>query len=461
MDEKGFLIGLLQNTKRIMTAKHYNQGRVVGVKQDGSREFITLIAAISASGNAVTPTLIYKGASHDLQDTWLENYDHSQDKANFAATEKGWTNEDCGLSWLVRVFGKETTTTHWRLLIVDGHSSHVNKRFIEWCDKNRIILAILPPHSTHRLQPLDVGVFSPLSKAYSTALNAYTWNTLGYTHMTKRDFWPVFRNAWKTAVTEVNIKNAFEATGIHPFNPNRVLDKLKNKPESDDNDWATLATSHEKPIMTELYEIRNFRRNNPIQTPRKAWLTESLDSALFRLNIQQHDNSRLHNAIVREVKKRKRGKPIGMPNICPPDQQGQAQVYTPSKTSLAFNRLRELEDNKRQELIDKEVAKAERAAIAIEKEYALEQRKKEKVERQAKKAEEAAIKRQFQEDRKLQKTAEKLAREQEKAQKKRSNPLAARKPQKSVVHEVPEVLVAKVVVGRGGRVCKKPARYRN
>jgi hypothetical protein len=60
-----------------------------------------------------------------------------------------------------------------RVLIVDGHSSHLNMRFIEECDRNRIILAILPPYSTHRLQPLDVGIFAPLAQRYSEALNDY------------------------------------------------------------------------------------------------------------------------------------------------------------------------------------------------------------------------------------------------------------------------------------------------
>ncbi len=60
-----------------------------------------------------------------------------------------------------------------RLLLVDGHSSHVNLRFVNYCDKHRILLVILPPHSTHRLQPLDVGIFSPAySKDIAIAISA-------------------------------------------------------------------------------------------------------------------------------------------------------------------------------------------------------------------------------------------------------------------------------------------------
>jgi hypothetical protein len=45
--------------------------------------------------------------------------------------------------------------------------------FIEYCDDNKILLAIYPPHSTHTLQPLDIGMFKPLSTAYSAALADY------------------------------------------------------------------------------------------------------------------------------------------------------------------------------------------------------------------------------------------------------------------------------------------------
>ena len=49
----------------------------------------------------------------------------------------------------------------WRILILDGHYSHVIE-FMDYCETNQIALYCLPPHSTHILQPLDVGLFLPL-----------------------------------------------------------------------------------------------------------------------------------------------------------------------------------------------------------------------------------------------------------------------------------------------------------
>ncbi|RPA96297.1 hypothetical protein L873DRAFT_1925421 [Choiromyces venosus 120613-1] len=48
-----------------------------------------------------------------------------------------------------------------RLLLFDGHSSHINAAFLEFCVSHNIIPYCLPPHTTHRLQPLDVSVFGP------------------------------------------------------------------------------------------------------------------------------------------------------------------------------------------------------------------------------------------------------------------------------------------------------------
>jgi DDE superfamily endonuclease len=60
--------------------------------------------------------------------------------------------------------------------------------FISLADSLQILILVLPPHTTHRLQPLDVGLFSPLAKAYSKRLNAYTNGGLGWVLMAKRLF---------------------------------------------------------------------------------------------------------------------------------------------------------------------------------------------------------------------------------------------------------------------------------
>jgi hypothetical protein len=109
----------------------------------------------------ISPALIYQSESGALMDTWLDNYDSQDLTPYFAISEKGWSNENIGMHWLQHVFDRYTKSIadlYRYCLIVDNHNSHVNMRFINYCDQNRILLAILSPHLTHRLQSLNIGL---------------------------------------------------------------------------------------------------------------------------------------------------------------------------------------------------------------------------------------------------------------------------------------------------------------
>jgi hypothetical protein len=68
-DEKGFLMGLGQTLKQIMTLTALKSGRVTKSKQDGSHEFISILVYVSAIGKAIPPLLLYCGELGDLLDT--------------------------------------------------------------------------------------------------------------------------------------------------------------------------------------------------------------------------------------------------------------------------------------------------------------------------------------------------------------------------------------------------------
>ena len=44
-----------------------------------------------------------------MPDTWLEDFDHSRDKAYFTVSTNGWTNDEIGLEWL-KIFNRHTKT---------------------------------------------------------------------------------------------------------------------------------------------------------------------------------------------------------------------------------------------------------------------------------------------------------------------------------------------------------------
>jgi len=71
---------------------------------------------------------------------------------------------------LFEPFTREKAQGKTRLLVCDGHESHISAKFVAHCIKHNICLFLLLPHSSHLLQPLDVGVFAPLKTALSAEL---------------------------------------------------------------------------------------------------------------------------------------------------------------------------------------------------------------------------------------------------------------------------------------------------
>lgn len=98
--------------------------------------------------------------------------------------------------------------------------------FIDYCDAHRILLAVLPPHSSHRLQPLDVAVFGPLATAYGQELDEFLHRSQALLDLQKSDFIRLFWAAYTSAFTSNNILSSFAATGVHPRNAEAVLKRL-------------------------------------------------------------------------------------------------------------------------------------------------------------------------------------------------------------------------------------------
>ena len=229
MDEKGFAVGRTNKQRRILPkdiAEKSKKSGVPAARMDGSREWVTVVGCICGDGTALSPALIFKGAA--VGSNWLADL---TDSAKFWATTSvnGWTTSDIGLKWLTEVFDPETRHKDFnrrRLLIMDGHASHVNFKFLKACDERRISVLIFPPHSTHRLQPLDVGILSPLSTAYTTVFEQRWGAGEGRVNVDKAMFFSIFSDAWDRSVTEQNIKHAWAKSGILPLDRNVVLNEV-------------------------------------------------------------------------------------------------------------------------------------------------------------------------------------------------------------------------------------------
>jgi hypothetical protein len=168
MDEKGFMIGVIGKTKRVFNKVLYKQRRYKQPSHDANREWVTVIGTICADGTYLPPAVIYPAASKKVQASWVHDIDPETHDIRFSVSPSGWTNDDLGVAWLQQVFEPATqgkARRKYRLLILDGHGSHVTRQFINYCDLHRILVLVYPPHATHTLQPLDVSCFKPLSSS--------------------------------------------------------------------------------------------------------------------------------------------------------------------------------------------------------------------------------------------------------------------------------------------------------
>jgi hypothetical protein len=192
--------------------------------QPGSREWVTTIECINTRGWSVPTCIIFKGKVH------IEGWYAEQaipGNWHIKTSPNGWTSDEIGLYWLQHVFIPATnncTVGRYRLLVLDGHGSHLTPQFDKICEENDIIPICMPAHSSHLLQPLDVGCFGPLKRAYQRLTEERS--RLGIRYIEKLDFLNAYPSAHNTTFTSQNIQNGFAAAGIVPFNPKRVLDKL-------------------------------------------------------------------------------------------------------------------------------------------------------------------------------------------------------------------------------------------
>ena len=182
--------------------------------------------------NLPPPSIIYQTDFENLQNIWLDEFD-SKEHDCFTSSLTGWINEDLSLSWLTNVFDraikeKARFERKYRLLFIDEHNSHVNMKFLDWCDKHKILIAVYSSHSTHRLQPLNVSLFSSLINFYSQNVSDWMHKIQRYSNIIKRDFFELFWSAFHRAFTPKNILSEWEKIDLQPLNSARVLDQIKS-----------------------------------------------------------------------------------------------------------------------------------------------------------------------------------------------------------------------------------------
>lgn len=218
-DEKGFIIGLCGRYIIYVRPERANPGKL---PSSGNRQSITDGETISAAGKSLPPYIITKGKIHTVS-----KFEYIQKGilpgASFANAPEGVMYSVLSIDYLKNHFeplsrqfmrtAMESGGSDHRLLLWDNHTSHTTLECRYFGVEKLIHLATYPGHQTHKLQPLDVGIFSPLAHAYRILLEKWTRKVKDST-MSQAEFFLLLHRAREVALTESNIQSAFKATGM-------------------------------------------------------------------------------------------------------------------------------------------------------------------------------------------------------------------------------------------------------
>jgi hypothetical protein len=116
--------------------------------------------------------------------------------------------------------------SNWRLLIMDNHRSHDSDEFRRLAFANRVQPYYLPNNTSHELQPLDVGCFSPLKTKYRQQIEDLAILDISAAR-SKRRFVRAYEEASKETFTKEIIRNSFRHSSIWPLRPEYVIQRLK------------------------------------------------------------------------------------------------------------------------------------------------------------------------------------------------------------------------------------------
>lgn len=143
------------------------------------------------------------------------------------------------------------------LMLLDNHDSHILNTSLNLAKNNGIVLLTFPPHTSHKLQPLDRTVYGPFKTYYNTSATEWLLTHPGRP-ISVYDIAELVGKGYPLAFTSSNICNGFKVSGIVPLNENIFSDDeylcsyVTDRPLEDTEVFTNCAQmSHDVTITTD------------------------------------------------------------------------------------------------------------------------------------------------------------------------------------------------------------------
>ncbi|KAL8410358.1 hypothetical protein RB594_005260 [Gaeumannomyces avenae] len=288
-DEMGIRIGCRDGRIKVVSLSKKKNTRPE-VTDPANRESLTLIGCGNAAGDSLPPFCILSAGPYFH---WADS--DLDERTAFVKSETGFSNSNIMMAFM-RWFNQHSWASHadvvkqgspsledwfgygpttefkflletfdqndmreggvyesegrpkiWRWLLLDGFAGHLGIEVIDYCQRFDIQLNILPSHSTHRMQPMDVGVFTHFKRAHQNVL--FDAVERGEISFSRSDFMEALgvnccpaitlipvqsadridrdQPLWKQTFTRGHVLTGFEDSGIWPLNPAKIINDME------------------------------------------------------------------------------------------------------------------------------------------------------------------------------------------------------------------------------------------
>lgn len=321
VDETG--VSTVQTPAKILAPKGMKQVGALTSWERGKN--ITVCCAFSAAGHYIPPMFIFprKRMSPQLMH-------NGPPGAIYHCSTNGWMTTEL-FSVYLKYFAKQTNASidNPVLLVLDNHCSHTSLQSYIFCKQKGIHVVSIPPHTSHKLQPLDLTFFGPLKVALNKECDIFM-KCHGSTKITPYDIASLFHKAFGRVATVDKATKGFEKSGIWPLNPNTfgeedfiAADNLKQK--NDGNQGAANVITHDEivenspnrlisrpatPVQVSVADISPIPGPSKIVpgrriTNRKKQRSEILTATPLKEQLEKTENQRLLKVNRKQIAKGK------------------------------------------------------------------------------------------------------------------------------------------------------------
>ena len=176
---------------------------------------MTFVGIINAAGQGFPPVFIV--ARKKLNPDFLRG---TTPGTTVLLQANGWMDHERFVETLKHLHKVSYSSVENKiLLIMDNAECHMNIHAVKYAIDNGIVIVTLPPHTTAKLQPLDVSVFGPFKSILRSIQDAYKLSN-PHVPITEHMLPQMACEAWAKVCNVTNITNGFRATGIYPIDRN-------------------------------------------------------------------------------------------------------------------------------------------------------------------------------------------------------------------------------------------------